>query len=189
MHILSDRHSRSLFIHFNLIISLLSQNSVTSSLQDFPFNRILRQQTAQDRAMIANNLHRGEKERTRRWEEERAASAQRAVVAASAAPAPSNATVAPLRASETKKSPPLLLPSAPTSPSTPASARRRLFSPLLHLRPLLLLGSTELQRTYLQRTYLRRRSPPLSFLSCPLRRQCPFCSTSPSICVVFLSRL
>ena len=48
MHILLDRHSRSLFIHFNLIISLLSQNSVTSSLQDFPFIHILRQQTAQD---------------------------------------------------------------------------------------------------------------------------------------------
>ena len=48
MHILLDRHSRSLFIHFNLIISLLSQNCVTSSLQDFPFNRILRQQMAQD---------------------------------------------------------------------------------------------------------------------------------------------
>ncbi len=48
MHILSDRHSRSRFIHFNLIISLLSRNSVTSSLQDFPFICILRQQTAQD---------------------------------------------------------------------------------------------------------------------------------------------
>ena len=48
MHILSDKHSRSLFIHFNLIISLLSRISVTSSLRDFPFIRILRQQTAQD---------------------------------------------------------------------------------------------------------------------------------------------
>ncbi len=38
MHILSDRHSNSFFIHFNLIISLLSQNSVTSSLWDFPFH-------------------------------------------------------------------------------------------------------------------------------------------------------
>ena len=38
MHILSDRHSNSFFIHFNLIISLLSQNSVTSSLRDFPFH-------------------------------------------------------------------------------------------------------------------------------------------------------
>ena len=35
-------------LYFNLIISLLSQNSVTSSLQDFPFNCILRQQTAQN---------------------------------------------------------------------------------------------------------------------------------------------
>ena len=48
MHILLDRHSRSLFIHFHLIISLLSQNSLISSLRDFPFNRILHQQTAQD---------------------------------------------------------------------------------------------------------------------------------------------
>jgi hypothetical protein len=48
MHILSDRHSRSLFIHFNLIISLLSRISVTSSLRDFLVIRILRQQTAQD---------------------------------------------------------------------------------------------------------------------------------------------
>ena len=48
MHILSDRHSHSFFIHFNLIITLLSQISLTSSLQDFPFIRILRQQTAQD---------------------------------------------------------------------------------------------------------------------------------------------
>ena len=47
MHILLDRHSRSLFIHFNLIISLLSRISVTSSLRDFPFIRILRQQTDQ----------------------------------------------------------------------------------------------------------------------------------------------
>ena len=48
MHILSDRHSSSFVIHFNLIISLLSQISVTSSLQDFPFIHILCQQTAQD---------------------------------------------------------------------------------------------------------------------------------------------
>ncbi len=48
MHILSDRHSRSHFIHFNLIISLLSRISVTSSLQDFLVIHILRQQTAQD---------------------------------------------------------------------------------------------------------------------------------------------
>jgi hypothetical protein len=38
MHILSDRHSSSFFIHFKLIIALLSRNSVTSSLQDFPFH-------------------------------------------------------------------------------------------------------------------------------------------------------
>ena len=48
MHVLSDRHSSSFFIHFNLIISLLSQNSVTSSLRDFSFIHILHQQTAQD---------------------------------------------------------------------------------------------------------------------------------------------
>ncbi len=48
MHILSDRHSNSFFIHFKLIISLLSRNSVTSSLRDFPFICIQRQQTAQD---------------------------------------------------------------------------------------------------------------------------------------------
>jgi hypothetical protein len=48
MHILLDRHCNSCFIHFKLIILLLSQNSVTSSLQDFPFIRILCQQTAQD---------------------------------------------------------------------------------------------------------------------------------------------
>ena len=48
MHILLDWHSRSLFIHFNLIFSLLSRISVSSSLQDFPFNHILHQQTAQD---------------------------------------------------------------------------------------------------------------------------------------------
>ena len=47
MHILLDWHSRSLFIHFNLIISLLSWISLTSSLQDFTFICILRQQTAQ----------------------------------------------------------------------------------------------------------------------------------------------
>jgi hypothetical protein len=44
------RHSSSFFIHFNLIISYLSQNSVTFSLQDFPFIRILCHQTAQDTA-------------------------------------------------------------------------------------------------------------------------------------------
>ena len=48
MHILLDRHSSSLFIHFNLIISLLSRTYLTSSLQDFTFVCILRQQTAQD---------------------------------------------------------------------------------------------------------------------------------------------
>ncbi len=43
-----DWHSSSLFIHFNLIISLLSQTYLTSSLRDFTFVCILRQQTAQD---------------------------------------------------------------------------------------------------------------------------------------------
>ena len=56
--------------------------------------------------MIANNLRRGEEEHTRRWEEERAASVQRAVAAASAMPASAKATVAPLHASGTKKFPP-----------------------------------------------------------------------------------
>ncbi len=50
MRILLDRHSRSFSNHFNPLISLLSQNSVSSSLQYFPFIRILCQQTAQDRA-------------------------------------------------------------------------------------------------------------------------------------------
>ena len=44
----SDWHSSSLFSHFNLIISLLSRTYPTSSLQDFTFVCILRQQTAQD---------------------------------------------------------------------------------------------------------------------------------------------
>ncbi len=48
MHVPSDRHSSSLFIHFNLIITLLSQIYLTSSLQYFTFVCILRQQTAQD---------------------------------------------------------------------------------------------------------------------------------------------
>ena len=48
MHILLDRHSSSFFIHFNLMVSLLSRNSVTSSLRDFTFVCILRQQMAQD---------------------------------------------------------------------------------------------------------------------------------------------
>ncbi len=48
MHILSDRHSSSLFILLNLIISLLSRIYLTSSLRDFTFVCILRQQTAQD---------------------------------------------------------------------------------------------------------------------------------------------
>ena len=38
MHILLDRHSSSFFIHFNLIITLLLQISLTFSLQDLlPF--------------------------------------------------------------------------------------------------------------------------------------------------------
>ncbi len=48
MHIPLDQHSSSLLIHFNLIISLLSQIYLTSSLQDFTFVCILRQQMAQD---------------------------------------------------------------------------------------------------------------------------------------------
>ena len=47
MHILSNQHSRSFFIHFNLIISLFSHIIITSSLWDSSFNSILRQQTAQ----------------------------------------------------------------------------------------------------------------------------------------------
>ena len=58
--------------------------------------------------MIANDLHCGEKACACCWEEEHAASAQCAVVAASApAPAPAKATVSSLRASGTKKSPPV----------------------------------------------------------------------------------
>ena len=56
-------------------------------------------------AMIANNLRCGEEEHTRCWGEERAASAQPAVAAASTASTPTKATVAPLHASGTKKSP------------------------------------------------------------------------------------
>ena len=48
MQILSDQDSRSFFIHFKLIISLLSHIFITSSLRDIHFNRILCQQTAQD---------------------------------------------------------------------------------------------------------------------------------------------
>ena len=48
MHVPSDRHSSSLFIHFNLIITLLSRIYLTSSLRDFTSVCILRQQTAQD---------------------------------------------------------------------------------------------------------------------------------------------
>ena len=48
MHILSSWHFRSFFIHFKLIISLLSHTFITSSLQDNSFNCILRQQTAHD---------------------------------------------------------------------------------------------------------------------------------------------
>jgi hypothetical protein len=48
MLILSDRHSNSFFILFKPIITLLSRISITSSLQDFTFIYILRQQTAQD---------------------------------------------------------------------------------------------------------------------------------------------
>ncbi len=48
MHILSDRLSRSLFIHVKLIISLLSHIYITSSLQDIHFNHILCQQMAHD---------------------------------------------------------------------------------------------------------------------------------------------
>ena len=58
-------------------------------------------------AMIANNLRRGEDERARCREEECAACTQRAVAAASAAPAPAMATVAAARAPGTKKSPPV----------------------------------------------------------------------------------
>ena len=58
-------------------------------------------------AMIYNNLRRGEEERTCCREKERATSAWHAVAAASATPAPAKATVAPLRASGTKKSPPV----------------------------------------------------------------------------------
>ncbi len=56
MHILSDWHFRSLFIHFNLIITLLSQISIPSSLQDFTFICILRQQTAQDTAAYSFSM-------------------------------------------------------------------------------------------------------------------------------------
>ncbi len=48
MHILSDRHSNSFFIHFKLIITLLSRISITSSLRDVTIICILCQQTAQD---------------------------------------------------------------------------------------------------------------------------------------------
>ena len=76
-------------------------------------------------AMMANSLlHCGEEERARHWEEE-CTTHTRAVAAASAAPTCADKTVAAVRAPGTKKSPLLLLPSAPTSPSTPTSARRQ----------------------------------------------------------------
>jgi hypothetical protein len=131
-------------------------------------------------AMVANSL---------RHQEERAASAQCAVAAASAVPAPAKATVAPLGASGTKKSPPVAVAERTWLTKRPTSTRRRLFSPLRRLRPLLrplllrLLGSAGLQRVH-----LRRRSPPPSFLLCLLWRWCPCRSTSPSIHAVFSSR-
>jgi hypothetical protein len=57
MHILLDQNSSSFFIHFNLIISLLSHIYITSSLQDTHFNPILRQQTAQDKSILYIDEH------------------------------------------------------------------------------------------------------------------------------------
>jgi hypothetical protein len=68
--------------------------------------------------MMYNLLRHQDNAHARRWEEERATSARRAVAAASAAPAPAKATVVAVRAPGTKKSPPpLLSPSAPISPA------------------------------------------------------------------------
>ena len=57
--------------------------------------------------MMYNLLRHQDNAHAHRWEEERATSARRAVAAASAAPAPAKATLAPLGASGTKKSPPV----------------------------------------------------------------------------------
>ena len=138
-------------------------------------------------AMIANGLHRGEEERTRRWEEECAASS---VAVASATPAPAKATVAPLRASGTKKSPPVAVTKRTYLTKGPYKRQKKavetVAAPALTAAP----APTPLVGVHgaAARAPAEKKPPP-SFLPCPLWRPCPFFLTRPSIHAVFLSRL
>ena len=93
-------------------------------------------------AMIANDLRCGEEERTCRREEERAACAQPqcAVAVASAAPAPAKAAVAPLRASGTKKSPPVAVAERTYLTKRPYKRQKKAVEPAAGPAPAPLVG-------------------------------------------------
>ena len=132
-------------------------------------------------AMMANWLHCEEREHAPHQEEGCAAHLQFAVAATSTAPTCANKTVAAVRASGTKKSPPSLSPITPTSPKAPTSARRRLAAAPAPI-PLIAVDRAVV------RAPVEKKSQP-SFLSHPLWRPHPFHSTSPSFRAVFLLRL
>jgi hypothetical protein len=132
-------------------------------------------------AMMANLL---------RHQEERAASARHAVAAASTVPAPAKATVAPLGASGTKKSPPVAVAKHTWLTKRPYKRQKKTLQPAAAPAPTAAPAPASLVGVKgLRRAHLRRRSPPPSFLLCLLRHRCPCCLASPSIPAVFLLRL
>ena len=122
-------------------------------------------------AMMANWLHCEEREHAPRQEEGRAAHPQCAVAAASTAPSCANESVAAVRASGTKKSPPSLSPITPTSPKAPTSARRRLAAAPAPI-PLIAVDRAVV------RAPVEKKSQP-SFLLHPLWRPHPFSFNEP----------
>ena len=124
-------------------------------------------------------------------EEERAASGRHAVAAASAAPTPAKATVAATRTPGTKKSPPIAVTKRTYLTKHPYKRQKKAAKPAAAPglaaapapAPLVEVNGAAVHAP------LEKKPPPSPFLPCPLWRPCPFCSTSPSICVVFLSRL
>ena len=140
-------------------------------------------------AIIANDLHRGEEKRACCWEEERAARARHAVAAASAAPAPAEETVSAARTPGANKPPPLAVTECTYLTKRPYKRKKKAAEPAAAPAPATAPAPAPLVAVDGAAAHApAEKKPPPSILPHPMRRPCPFCSTSPSIQAIFLSR-